>query len=284
MNDSNPYSTPSSQFSQAQEDTYQPTVFTFSGRIGRLRYIAYSIPWSLVLMAGMMIFGIIAAVLIPIMGGSAGAIGVMIFLWVLIGLASFLPMFSLAIRRLNDMNTSGWVSLVMLIPFVNFLMVLVLLFFPGTQGKNNYGPEPNENSTLVILGALIFLPLGLIAGLGIVAAVALPAYQDYTLRAETSAANFESVEVRSKVEMYYLENDELPAQNQDIDHHWRSDSPNIESIDVSTGGVVTIALASTNNNINGKTIIYRPSVDQGYIEWDCRGGDLEAKYRTVDCR
>lgn len=282
MTEPNPYSTPSSQFATSEDDYFQPKVFSLSGRIGRLRYIAYSIPWTLMIWLGMMIFSIVAAVLIPSMGG-AGAIGIMVVMWAILAALSLIPMFSLAVRRLNDMNATGWLSLLMLIPFVNFIMLLVFIFFPGTKGQNNYGPAPVENSTLVIVGALVF-PIGSIVVMGILAAIALPAYQDYTLRAETSAASVETMEVRSKVEMYYLENDRLPNQNQDIDHHWRSDSPYVQAIDVSTGGVVTIALASSNSNIDGKTIVYRPSVEQGFIEWDCRGGDLDSKYRSPECR
>jgi uncharacterized membrane protein YhaH (DUF805 family) len=39
--------------------------------------------------------------------------------------------FSLLIRRLHDINQSGWLSLLIFVPLINFLFVLALVFWPG---------------------------------------------------------------------------------------------------------------------------------------------------------
>src|SRR5574339_394126 len=87
----------------------------------------------------------------------------------------FLP----AIQRSHDMNVTGWLSLIVLVPFGT----LVFLFAPGTRGENNYGLRPPPNGVGVILLACL-LPLFFVGG--ILAAIAIPAYQDYTIRAQVT--------------------------------------------------------------------------------------------------
>jgi len=47
--------------------------------------------------------------------------------------------FSLSIRRIHDNDWSGWLVLVLLVPMLNFIFGLVLLFKKGTDGANTYG-------------------------------------------------------------------------------------------------------------------------------------------------
>lgn len=46
----------------------------------------------------------------------------------------------ITIKRLHDINTSGWYSLFTIIPFV----WLIFLFIPGTKGPNRFGDDPKE--------------------------------------------------------------------------------------------------------------------------------------------
>ncbi len=90
----------------------------------------------------------------------------------------------LAIQRLHDFDASGWWSVLIVIPLANLVLYLVLLIMPGAQGPNRFGNPPPPNTTGVILLALI---LPLIAVIGIIAAIAIPAYQDYAARAREAA-------------------------------------------------------------------------------------------------
>ena len=49
--------------------------------------------------------------------------------------------FPLAIRRLHDLNASGWYILLMFVPFGQ-LLILWLMFKKGTTGPNKYGDPP----------------------------------------------------------------------------------------------------------------------------------------------
>ena len=185
MNDPNPYTAPDASLESAQQEFYQPKIFSFKGRLGRLRYIAYGIGTSLILMA----------VFMPLMGGTmlmggtsdfSGGGGMSILVIAAMGIfyiATIVLSVAFAKRRLNDLNRSGWWVLIFIIPILNLLMAIYVVFFPGSNEANDFGPPPVANSLGVkILGWL----LPVIFVLGILAAIAIPAYQDYVTRAAAS--------------------------------------------------------------------------------------------------
>ncbi|MBQ8418643.1 MAG: DUF805 domain-containing protein, partial [Phascolarctobacterium sp.] len=51
---------------------------------------------------------------------------------------------SFIVRRCHDLDRSGYWGLLVLIPVVNFFFLLYLLFAKGTEGWNQYGPDPLE--------------------------------------------------------------------------------------------------------------------------------------------
>lgn len=51
---------------------------------------------------------------------------------------------ALVIKRLQDRDFSGFLSLLVFVPFFSLFMILALGFMPGTDGPNRYGPEPNS--------------------------------------------------------------------------------------------------------------------------------------------
>ncbi|MDQ8037721.1 MAG: DUF805 domain-containing protein [Pedobacter sp.] len=181
----NPYASPSSVISALATDDgeYQPRLFSFSGRIGRLRYLAYSIGIPmLILFPVAFIAGMLSAALGQSQEQSARLIGIGI-------IAAYIPVIifygATIKRRLNDMNQSGWIGLLMLIPLINIVFWLYLVFKAGTDGSNDYGQPATKNSTGVILTSLT---LPLIALIGILAAISIPAYQDYVKRAKAAQA------------------------------------------------------------------------------------------------
>lgn len=179
----NHYQAPASAPADPAFATYPPRFLSLSGRIGRLRYLAYCMGLSLLTYP--VIFAIFA--FSGLFNGEAP--GPLIFIpLALVYIALLVMTFGYMVRRLNDMDQSGWLSLLMLIPLVNVIMVLVLLFARGTAGSNRYGPAPVPNTKGVVVLALI--PL-LFAVLGIVAAISLPAYQQYILQAEQMQQAFE---------------------------------------------------------------------------------------------
>ncbi|HFA3991012.1 TPA: pilin [Neisseria gonorrhoeae] len=112
-----------------------------------------------------------------------------------------------------------------------------------------------------------------IAIVGILAAVALPAYQDYTARAQVSEAILLAEGQKSAVTEYYLNNGEWPSDNSAAGV---ASSPSdikgkyVQSVTV-TNGVVTAQMASTgvNKEIKDKRLSLWARRQDGSVKWFC---------------
>lgn len=62
----------------------------------------------------------------------------------LYALAVLIPSIAVTVRRLHDSDKSGWLALLWIVPFVGWLIVLVLCIMEGTPGPNQYGNPPSE--------------------------------------------------------------------------------------------------------------------------------------------
>ena len=54
----------------------------------------------------------------------------------------FLPGLAVQVRRLHDLDKSGWWLLLAIIPLVGWIILLVWYCTRGTSGPNRYGPDP----------------------------------------------------------------------------------------------------------------------------------------------
>jgi len=61
-------------------------------------------------------------------------------------LASLIPGLAVAVRRLHDQDRSGWLLLLILIPFFGWFALLVLMCLDGTRGANRFGPDPKDQN------------------------------------------------------------------------------------------------------------------------------------------
>ena len=172
MSEINPYSAPDAALNVRQDAPYQPRILSFSGRIGRLRYLAYGLG-----------VGMLLLLVMGMLGGLAERYGVLRRDEGLAFLTGFTIILGWAVltivygkRRFNDLDRSGWWSTLLLVPYVQLLAAIYLLFFPGSPGANKYGPAPVRNSIGVTVISWV-LPLMMAAGL--LAAILIPAYRDY---------------------------------------------------------------------------------------------------------
>jgi uncharacterized membrane protein YhaH (DUF805 family) len=60
----------------------------------------------------------------------------------LVGLALFLPGLAVSVRRLHDLDRSGWWILLGLIPLVGIIILIVWYCQRGTNGPNRFGSDP----------------------------------------------------------------------------------------------------------------------------------------------
>lgn len=64
------------------------------------------------------------------------------YVYLLVVLSLFLPGLAVTVRRLHDLGKSGWFYLIALIPIAGFIVLLVWFCKQGTNGDNQYGPDP----------------------------------------------------------------------------------------------------------------------------------------------
>ncbi len=135
-------------------------------------------------------------------------------------------------------------------------------------------------SNILVIIVAVF---GIVAGLGILAAVALPAYQQYTVKAKMSEAILVGGDVTAAVGRQYEQTGQLPT---DIDgllaqavHH----SPYVKGAELDgTSGTVTLHVEAT-PAIAG-SLQFVPSADNNHhLSWTCTTPDLK-RYVPQSCR
>ncbi|MCF3071355.1 pilin [Neisseria gonorrhoeae] len=142
-----------------------------------------------------------------------------------------------------------------------------------------------------------------IAIVGILAAVALPAYQDYTARAQVSEAILLAEGQKSAVTEYYLNHGKWPADNGDAGVASSSSIKGkyVEKVEVKNG-VVTAEMKSdgVNKEIKGKRLSLWAKRENGSVKWFCgqpvtradnngnitadNGNAIETKHLPSTCR
>lgn len=125
-----------------------------------------------------------------------------------------------------------------------------------------------------------------IAILGILMAIAIPAYQDYTVRAKVSEGMNLAAAAKLAVAETYSSKGSFPASNGSagLPASTSITGNNVLSVGVGTSGHITITYTA-DANINNATLILIPSsANAGSVEWTCTTGTVAAKYRPSNCR
>ncbi|MBO3097534.1 DUF805 domain-containing protein [Gelidibacter pelagius] len=113
----------------------------FNGRARREEY------WMFVLFNVLFVIGI--GIISGALAGMTDAPAFMGIYFIYL-LAVFIPSLAVAVRRLHDINKSGWFYLVGLIPFIGGIWLIVLFATEGDKGPNQYGRDPKSASDLEI--------------------------------------------------------------------------------------------------------------------------------------
>ncbi len=146
-----------------------------------------------------------------------------------------------------------------------------------------------------------------IAIIGILAVIALPAYQDYTGRAQVSEAITLMEGQKSAVVEYYADKGKWPTSNADAGIAGSTDIKGkyVASVAVGTDGALTATMKSSdvNNDIKGKTVTLKPetaaagggaaaggaaaggaAASAGSFTWKCTTGTVPTKFLPSSCR
>ena len=112
------------------------TVFSkyvdFSGRARRAEY------WWFALF-NVIVLAILSAIQAALFHSPMGNVGILTGIY---QLGTLLPSLGVGVRRLHDVGRSGWWWLIAFIPIVGLLVLLYWAVSKGTDGPNEYGPDP----------------------------------------------------------------------------------------------------------------------------------------------
>lgn len=133
---------------QAAAESNSP--FNGEGRINRITYMAWhGFVMVITLFLGFMIIKLIPDTLLQVVTLQEN--WAVMLSGIVFNVIIFFIYIAFAIKRLHDVNQSGWLSILILVPIVNLFFSLYLLFMPGTTTPNNYGqPRPSLGWELVL--------------------------------------------------------------------------------------------------------------------------------------
>ena len=108
----------------------------FNGRASRSEYFRFSLMVALCIAIILSVFGII--------GLATNGLASTIILYIVLGIINLIlliPNLAITVRRLHDINKSGWYFFINIIPFVGPIWFIILMLTKGTLDNNNYGPR-----------------------------------------------------------------------------------------------------------------------------------------------
>jgi len=128
-----------------------------------------------------------------------------------------------------------------------------------------------------------------VAIIGILAAIAVPAYQDYAVRAKVKEGLDLAGPAKQAVSEYFSSKSAYPTDNPTAGlPAATSISGNyVGTVTVATG-VITIGYNAKESKLSGSTLIMTPNTATGVtVKWDCTnsgGVTVPTKYRPAECR
>ncbi len=124
-----------------------------------------------------------------------------------------------------------------------------------------------------------------IAIIGILAAIALPAYQDYTKRARVGEALSLAGGAKTAVTEFYSSNNSWPTNNGEAGLPDASDiNGNTVSSVAVTNGLITVTVNEKVETGANNTVVLSPTATGGSIQWDCTNSTLDDKFLPSECR
>lgn len=125
-----------------------------------------------------------------------------------------------------------------------------------------------------------------VAIIGILAAVAIPAYQDYTIRAQVSEGLSLASGAKTALAEYHNQHGEFPSDNESAGLADASDinGSYVTQVDASNGTVVITFGNDANATIATETLTVSAVTSAGHVGWNCEASGIDVKYLPQTCR
>ena len=123
-----------------------------------------------------------------------------------------------------------------------------------------------------------------IAIVGVLASFAIPAYQNYTVRARVTEGLNLAAAAKLAVSEVTMTNNALPNDQKEAGYVSPAPTVNVASVTIAGNNTGEITIRFTPLAGNG-TIVLVPTLEPtGDVTWACNEGSLAAKYRPAACR
>jgi type IV pilus assembly protein PilA len=129
-----------------------------------------------------------------------------------------------------------------------------------------------------------------VAIIAILAAIAIPAYQDYLVRSQVSEGAVLTDGAKTAVAEFYSNKGTLPSNNTSAGLASAASITGsyVSSVTVAAGKITAefseTAPQKANHAIDGLTFVLSPVTSTGTTSWTCSGGTVPAKYLPSSCR
>ena len=123
-----------------------------------------------------------------------------------------------------------------------------------------------------------------VAIIGVLAAIAIPAYQNYIIRAKVSESLTFASQAKTAVAEFYQSQGSLPTSNPQAGLATSITGTNVSQVTVGTGGAITVTASVSGVNTASSNIIFTPATSASGITWVCTGGNLDNQYRPSNCK
>ena len=150
--------------------------------------------------------------------------------------------------------------------------------------KVNYWGPKMRNRGFTLIELMIVLAI-----LGILLAIAIPAYNDFTIRARVGEGYAVAAQAKTGVSEFRFTENRWPNSNSQSGFTETIQSPYVESVKVQpTGGRIVITYRNIGDGVAGTTIDLIPTlVNRGVLNWTCRPGQtnpISPRYVAGACR
>jgi type IV pilus assembly protein PilA len=120
-----------------------------------------------------------------------------------------------------------------------------------------------------------------VAIIGILAAIAIPAYQDYVIRSQVSEGLAIASSAKASVAEFYATRGEWPSGNDAAGLGTASsiEGKYVDSVTIGTGGITVAFGNDANTKISGESIGLTPAASgNGDVAWRCGNADLASGF------